>query len=317
MSALVPNHIHFVWFGQELPFFAQLAMRSATQHCPGATTTLWHDGSLTAASSGDVPGVLLREIDVPELLAQAVTRGDIDAEVSRRVEDVWHALEQPAARSNVVRLLVMLLEGGVYLDSDTLTLRDLADLRAHGAFVGLEHILWPKHRLEGSLRGRIFASLLSVARGLCAGISGGYRLHRRLLPFYETAANNAVLAFSPGHPFLRAALERIASLPESQWRVRFRLGTHLVQELLDSEHGAQVTTMSPEHFYPLGPVISKHYFRPVSSPAEAFAKIQTRATHVIHWYASVSELQSLDAAHIRDRASETIYAHLTREYVAS
>ena len=84
------------------------------------------------------------------------------------------------------------------------------------------------------------------------------------------------------------------------WSVGLRLHEHKNGDVREAAKGLAVAL-----FRAAGPGIRSrlgHLRGPqVEEYEEAFAKIQTRATHVIHWYASVSELQSLAAAHLRNR----------------
>ena len=325
----IPDHLIFVWFGQSLPAFARLSITSALQHNPAARVSLFHDASMSAlrargegAGLGDLaaePRLTLREIDVERSLqrvsevAAAIPGPPID---SQRLLRVWRALRAPAARSNLVRLLALFTEGGIYLDTDTLTLRSLSPLRSRSAFCGLEHILWPREALrERRARAWVRGTALTGARYVLGLLPYGYRAHQQLLPWYYRAVNNAVLGFAPGHALLRRALQRITDLDPREWTRRFRLGTHLLQELLRERElapapGDDLALLSAEHFYPLGPVISRHYFRSYPDAAALARELLGEQTFVVHWYASVSNLRPLGEAFVRQRADRVLFAHL-------
>lgn len=318
----VPNRLHFVWFGRHLPGFAAIAAHSAQAHNPQARVVLWHDSQLEPCQRTERLarlGVQRQVLDFDELLGQARDRAGSE---SRQALDtlgrIWRTLDAPAARSNVVRLLILFAQGGIYLDTDTLTLRPLDRLREQPAFCGLEHLLWSKRRLDK--RRLYFWTLgpaLSELRRLSSWHPGGHALNRGLLRFYDQAANNAVLGFSPQHPFLERAFQRIASLPRAEWTRRFRLGTHLLQELLASRPPGEleVHEYPPDHFYPLGPVISAHYFRRRRDAAQATRELVPATTHVIHWYASVANLSRLDESYISRHRSESVYTHLCAPFL--
>jgi hypothetical protein len=270
-------------------------------------------------SLAEEPRLCRRQIDVGLLLerasevAAASSGPPLD---SGRLSRVWSALRAPAARSNLVRLLVLFTEGGIYLDTDTLSVRSLSPLRSRAAFCGLEHILWPREALrERRARTWVRGTALTGVRFLLGFLPYGYRAHQQLLPWYYCAVNNAVLGFAPAHPLLRRALQRITELEPREWTRRFRLGTHLLQELLHERERAPVAgddlaLLSSEHFYPLGPVISRHYFRSYPDAAAIARELLAEQTFVVHWYASVSNLRPLGDAFVRQRADRVLFAHL-------
>ncbi len=313
-AATIPANIHFVWFGARLPCFAALAVKSAKICNPDASVSLWHDETFhpserTAALES--LGVRFRRLELAALLTADTRPNSRDTLAS-----IYARLRSPAARSNVMRLLVLYREGGIYLDTDTLTLKSLDPLRTRSGFCGLEHVLWSKARLDK--RHPYFwtlGPLLSGLRLANARLPWGHHWQRALLPYYARAANNAVLGFSPGHPFLAGMLARIGELPEHEWTKRYRLGTHLLQQALAAEHPASVHQYEPSYFYPLGPVTSAHYFKPRRDVALATRQLIPDATHVVHWYASVADLSDLDEAHIAAHQHDTVYAHLCARYL--
>jgi Glycosyltransferase sugar-binding region containing DXD motif len=316
--APVPLQFFFVWFGRTLPLFAELAIQSVLLHHPKARVTLWATAELETTCRSRLQAdarVAVCDIDIDVLLTQAgeAVPGGEALDVAR-LREIWDTLSAPAARANLVRLLVLWTQGGVYLDTDTFTLQPLYPLLPSGGFCGLEHLLWPKARLrKASWYFWLEGPLLMLARALFSKLPYGFRLQQSLLPRYAVAANNAVLGFAPRHPFIARALSRIARLEREEWSKRFRLGTHLLQETLDAtanDPAVAVARLSPQHFYPLGPVISSHYFRDYPNIEEVRAQVFSEHTFVIHWYASVSDLQALDAAYIRSHRGRSLYATL-------
>lgn len=314
----IPNTFHFVWFGKRLPFFALLAIRSALRRNENSAAILWHGRELSRDAGLEAlrdEGLTLRPIDVEVLVDRAQSRLTNAARAAvalSKVKKVYEDLSAPAARSNLIRLLVLFAEGGVYLDTDTLSLRGLGELRQSTAFCGREHILWPKRRLD-----RLSAyywtkgPVLEALRALGSWLPEGYALYWHTLRWYEKAINNAVLGFAPGHPLLLDAFERVAELGREESLRRYRLGTHLLQEVIARQPGeGSVQLLDPEYFYPLGPVISAHYFKPRDNAAEAAQRLLSARTHVVHWYSSVSNLLPLDEAYIRAHREHSVYAHL-------
>ena len=318
-SESIPNRLHFVWFGEQLPCFAALALKSARAKNPAAKVKLWHDARLRVdarVESLDAAGIERVTLDVDTLLAQTLEA----AQAPRALDRIWRVLTAPAARSNVVRLLILYLEGGIYLDTDTLTLQNLDGLRQDSAFCGLEHILWSTARLN---KRRPYywtvGPLLSGLRLVAGHWKEGYRLHERQLSWYDRAANNAVLGFAPGHPFLERAFVRMGELPEHEWTRRYRLGTHLLQDLLTTAPAgeASVRQYPPRYFYPLGPILSKHYFYERADVRAATARLIPPDAHVLHWYASVADLAPLDEKYIESHRDTSVYAQLCAPFLGA
>jgi hypothetical protein len=68
--------------------------------------------------------------------------------------------------------------------------------------------------------------------------------------------------------------------------------------------------LPPAYFYPVGPRVSNHYFRDYDDPREVAAELIGEQTHVIHWYASVSDLNARGYAHIRASSERNVYSFL-------
>jgi hypothetical protein len=314
----------FVWFGRVLPAFARIAITSALRHNPDARVSLFHGDPVSDS------GWLAREtrLDLRPVSIEALLEAVAQVPASesgaapldtQRLEQLWNALSAPAARSNLVRLLALYAEGGVYLDTDTITLRCLRPLLDRSAFCGTEHILWPKHKFRPSHpHFWLCGPALMALRYMLAHVPYGFRLQRRLLPWYDVAVNNAVLGFAKGHVLLERALRRATQLDPRQWTKRFRLGTHLLQETLGSRDrppGASIDLLSPGHFYPLGPVTSLHYLRRYADAPALARELVGEQAYVVHWYASVANLARRDERYIRKHANRVIFAHLCRPMV--
>jgi hypothetical protein len=301
---VIPKHLHFVWLGRSVPLFVQLAMLSARKTTPGVRLTLWHDAELARSElgvAGQHAGVELARIDAGELFAD-----------SEPLSATYAALDQPAARANLLRLAILAKHGGVYLDADTLTLRDLTPLLSLDAFCGLEHVVWPLERRYSLSPYRVFGGpLRGLLRDACAALPAGELLFARVARHYPLAANNAVLGFTAGHPFLVHMLRKVGDLDRAERLRRYRLGTHLLQECL-AEVGALygVQTLAPRWFYPLGPEISRQYFRKRHALGAALERIVSADTHVVHWYGSLAELGAYDEARIRAEREHSVFAAL-------
>ena len=306
----IPLHLHFIWIGSQLPWFAKLAIGSALRRVPGARVSLWathdltHDEHVAALQTDE--RFALGQLNERTLFDDAPSSLPLDL-----LMEQFRDLDAPAARSNIARLLLLARFGGIYLDTDTTTLRDLSPLCALGGFCGLEHVVWPLSS-ENLRAYRFFGGRVrSVLRRACASVPHGERAFAPLSRWYSTAANNAVLGFTQGHNFVLATLRRVAELSAEDRLRRYRLGTYLLQEMLEQRAERDgVTLLSPAHFYPLGPVISRQYFHARNDVTSAVAAIVKPETYLIHWYASVSELRPYDEARVQCERDRNVFARL-------
>lgn len=312
---MIPDRLHFVWIGPRLPWFAWLAIESAQRACPTAQISLWasHElgGDPNVAELRRNPRFELQHLDERALFVDAP--GELPVDLLARL---FSTLEQPAARANLARLLLLLRFGGIYLDTDTFTLRDFEPLRQLGAFCGLEYVVWPLEKRYGVHPYRVLGGpLRGLARKVCANVAGGPRLFDKIARFYALAPNNAVLGFAPGHPFLRYMLGLVGEMGEAERARRYRLGTHLLQQAM-TEAGARygVHALPPSAFYPLGPELSRQYFRPQRRLSSEVERI-TRDAYCVHWYASVSELLPFDSARVLQDRERTAFAYLAARMV--
>ncbi len=312
---MIPGLAHFVWLNAELPWLSQLSVHSAARHGGFDKLVVHHDAALSPRAMAELSalsGVVLRPLDARELLL-APGLG-LPARLCNELYQRYLGLKAPAARSNVLRIAILLREGGVYLDMDTLTLRELGPLRACAAFCGREHVAFPA--ISGARRRLPSAKELARAsvRGVLARTPGGWRVFRRLTRYYPLAVNNAVLGAHAGHPLLLELLERMAVLSPERFGRRYALGTHLLQNVLGEARDWDVSVLPPCAFYPLGPVMSEHWFRYTTQPD--LDAVLAGDSYVVHWYASLrtrAQQLSLDAATARRDAGRQLLSALIAE----
>jgi hypothetical protein len=312
MPSVIPDHQHFVWFGRSFPWFASLAVESALRANPGGRATLW---ASDAIESDPVIASLLRRdrFELRRLAPEALLAELPGSVPTALLAQLLRDLKSPTALANIARLLILAAHGGVYLDTDTLSLRDLTPLRELGAFCGLEHAIWPfTQRYRWNTFSLVGGPALEVIRAVLARVPNGERGFRHVSQLYYQSANNAVLGFAPAHPFLLRTLEMVARIPPEQRAKRYRLGTHLTQQAL-AAFGQElgVHALPPAAFYPLGPELSRQYFRERSDAVTAAAKLIGPDTYVLHWYASVSKLAPYDRARVERERERTMFAALS------
>jgi hypothetical protein len=275
---VIPKSIFFVWLGKNLPFSAALAIWSAKRTHPDFEVILYHDqldSNLPEIAELIQLGVKLKKLDLSLLLEQEVWP-DLPA--------LYQTLESPAARADLIRMMILYKRGGIYLDTDTVTIRDLSDLCEQEGFCGLEHLAVPgrlyksRNPFNWGLTGiRLFI------RRICQDLPSGYRLFQLATPLYISAVNNSVMGSVPVNTFWEEAIEHIGKMPSAQRLRKFRLGHHLMQQLTQNHSSAEMTVYPPSYFFPLGPEISAWWFK----EGAQLQKILRPETKVVHWYQSV------------------------------
>ncbi|HKO89985.1 MAG TPA: glycosyltransferase, partial [Polyangiaceae bacterium] len=235
-----------------------------------------------------------------------------------RLKQIWHSVESHVTRSNLARAILLYRHGGIYLDTDVLVVRDFDLLRRHHAFLGTERVVWPAWACRGWSAQRLFKSpLLDLLRKLSATQRDGEWLIRKTANWYPTAVNGAVLGARPEHPFLAELLRKTCQVPEAKWPLKHRLGTHVLQDTVAAYQGSDLEILTPDAFYPLGPEVSRQYFRPQRNPVEFARRILRPTTCAIHWYASVTDLASFSDAQWAELMGRTIYGHLCAPYLGA
>ncbi|HQU15598.1 MAG: glycosyltransferase [Gammaproteobacteria bacterium] len=318
MTDSIPPIAHFVWFGRSFPWLNWLAVRSAADRGGYEQVILHHADDLSGAQYFvdllRTPRVKCVHLDYLELVDRVIGVAPRIVEVAK-----W-AADRPAMQSDLARMALLWIYGGVYLDVDTVTVAPLDALRAAGGvFCGRERLVWPGV-VRASRNPLVFgaAVLRSVTRDLLRRHPRGWRHFRRIEHWFPTAANGAVLGAAPGHPFLAELLGRAGALrPEDLVRSRNALGPELLQDALRGAGAAAATdirVLPPEVFFPLGPEISEHWFR-VHPPGKRprLEEVLYPDTRVVHWYGSVRAreiMRVFDARYVRAHRDRQLLAEL-------
>lgn len=306
---MIPPLAHFVWFGRSLPWAYALAVMTAARRGGFDAVCLHHadvpDGGPGWRAAEAEPGVRLVPLVPRERLGAIASLGD-------PLVRLYEQLQAPAARANMIRAAILLGEGGVYLDTDTITIASLTPLRSAAVFAGLERIALPYtvRQSINPLRWAKAGALLAVRDGMRRW-SHGHRVFGYLAPLFDAAANNAVIGAEPGNPFIASLLQGMVDTPRHRQRVRFALGTNLLQATIDGQGPGRdaLVLHPPPVFYPLGPEVSEHWFRERRSAA--LTDVVSPVTRVIHWYASVRTrrvLPQIDEAYVRARADHQLFS---------
>jgi len=299
---MIPSIAHFVWIGRELEYVHQLAVASAALW-GGFERVLFHhtdelDGDWNFAEIGRLPTVETRRLAPHGLLEAAGGAGLVDC---------YRALTRPAAQSNLLRVALLHEAGGVYLDADTVTRKSFAPLLWRGGvFCGEERLVFPVGASGLTARLRPSAIARVAVRDALRRVPDGFRWFRRIEQQYPARVNNAVLGGQPRHAFLRDLLARMSAFPPERRRVRYALGTHLLQTAVAEWRGEELCVLPPSAFFPLGPEISEHWFR--VRPRVELNEVVSEETYLVHWYASVRS-----APHVAKLTPEFVHEHAERQ----
>jgi hypothetical protein len=281
----IPARVHFCWIGPKLNWAYAFALLSAAAQAGMDEVVLHHtdeleEGAVLTTLRGTI-GIRLERIDARELLAEAGAKLGL-ADV---LAGIYSGLVSPAQRCDVLRAAILYLQGGIYLDLDTITVGSLRPLLNAPQFIGTEYIVWP-HWVRSSRSWAVLAKYLAldVLRSGLRLCPGGWRGFRHVEHFYFKGINNAVLGGPAGAPLFAAGLKAMAALPPARRSQPYALGPDLLQSLVPQFSDAELVIHEPDFFYPLAPEISTHWFR--TGPAKLDLALRPQ-TLVVHWYASV------------------------------
>ncbi len=316
----IPAVAHIVWLSGRLSDVGWLAVRMALDRGGFERVQLWsHRGALDhdrriAVLHAD-PRV---ELCAVEDLALSGLDAATHPGVLQRLIALTGQLQQPAARADVWRLLVLWAQGGVYLDADALCLRDLAPLRSHPAFCGLEHIALPAklYRSRNPLRWARAGLLLGVRHALAQRKGAGQRF-TAVARHFDLACNNAVLGAAPHAPFVAGLLQRIAAMPPQQALRLYELGPRLLEAATQNQTTPAVAVLPPTAFYPLPPEICADYVHP--DPQGQLGDCPHPEAYVAHLYDSVLARRvgrRIDVAWLQAHQGDTLLGRMVAPWVA-
>jgi hypothetical protein len=304
---LIPKVAHFIWLGPRFPWVHRLALLSAARRGGFERVLLHHDGAFGAEHG---PSELVNEPGVE--LAALDALGLMEAAGGGPLVECYRALAAPAARVNLLRMALLARDGGVYLDTDTVTLASFDGLSAEaGVFCGEERLVFPAGQSSVLSRLRPAALARMAARDVLRRLPNGYRSFRQVEHLYPKAVNNAVLGAEAGHPLVHELLARARRMPPARRTVRYALGTHLLQEVVADYGGKDLRVVPPEVFFPFGPEISEHWFR--ERAKVELADVLGPETLLVHWYASVRtkrHVERIDEGFVRAHAERQLFSAL-------
>ena len=228
----IPARLHFCWIGASLPWAYAFAVLSAAERSEIPEIVLHHTdrledgGPLRALLAA--PGVRLCRLDAGACLARA----DEILGLRGALEALYRRLDRPVTRSDVLRAAILFLEGGIYLDLDTVTVGSLLPLTRSRNVVGSEVIVWPA-------AARASRSVLVLARHLSLDLlrkglkrmPHGWMAFRRVERLYPRSVNNAVMGAEQGSAVFADYLRSMTRVAPEQQRRLYALGPRLLQEV--------------------------------------------------------------------------------------
>ncbi len=315
----IPAKLHFCWIGPGLPWAYVFGILSAVERSGIADVVLHHTDTLedgeTLRLLHSVRGVSLQKIDPRAYLLQAGRAIGL----ADQLDQLYTALERVVMRADLLRAAILYMEGGVYLDLDTVTVASLTPLLATEVFVGSEFIVWP-HHVRQSRSPFLWARhlMLDVIRKLCRRAPRGWQMFRLLENLYVRQVNNAVMGAAAHSAFFSDYLHAMAALTIGQRANRTALGPGLLQKIADEHCGRPIELHKPNVFSPLPPEVSQHWFRVTRAPG--LSAVLLPETRVVHWYASVRTthlVEQINPAYILENRHHQLYSALVYDCVGN
>ncbi len=309
----IPARLHFCWIGARLSWAYVFALLSAAERSELPEIILHHtddleDGpELRALTNGS--RIRLSRVDPLACLRQTERLLGLSDELAA----LFHRLDSPVMRADILRAAILYLEGGVYLDLDTIIIASLRPLLDTTQFVGAEFIVWPQAvRASRSpiLWGRHLG--LDLTRKILRRLPRGWEMFRRIEgQYFCGVANSAMGAEANSRLFADYLRAMPAAVREGEPAQPYALGPDLLHEVVNRYQHDDLTIQHPHVFYPLPPEISEHWFQ--IGRGVRLDAVLTAETRVAHWYASVRTkpmVARINPGYVREHRQTQLYSAL-------
>jgi len=286
---MIPNRVFFIHLGDNLPWATGIAILSAKQVQKAEETILYLKGEISGEGFDLIKNdskILLRQIDEDDIFSNLGENGICGS--------LYKIFKSYASKANLLRLALLYKEGGVYLDTDTITVKPWNDLLQYKGFCGQEPLAFPQKLLDFPQvkSANPFLYLIAGFRYawgfLCANLPHGEQVFRQTERFFNLAVSNAVFASEAKNKLIENAFAIINEMDEEERLRRFRLGTRLLQQVTKNKSSEYMKVLPPAYFYPVGPNVIHHIF--CENSAKRLNKILLPQTRIIHWYNGIGKI---------------------------
>lgn len=264
---MIPNVVQMIWIGRHFPYVNRLAVESVLLADPETVVRI-HYADPPENEQWQALQRLERVEFIPIDFEKLLEPWKSAPKILQQVDQM--AASYLAGRSNILRYLILYLEGGVYLDFDILMLRPFGDLLEERGFIGEELVFRADDERVQRAPFRIGMTWEYPAFLFSWGITrfNSYfcRNSRPLNALSELAAkiwgikklNNAVLGAEPEHPFFRRAIEAI---PERDPTIQYGMGPILMNQIWsERDWSGEMRRMESKAFYAVPPSQTHRFF---------------------------------------------------------
>jgi len=303
---MIPNRVFFIHLGDYLPWSTGIAILSAKQVQKAEETVLYIKNEINGEGFDLIKndkGILLRHIDEDSIFSDLGDNGICG--------NTYKILKNYALKADLLRLALLYKEGGVYLDTDTITIKPWNDLLQYKGFCGQESLAFPQKLLDFP-QVKSLNPFLYLAAGVryawsffCANAPQGEQIFRLAEGFFNLAVSNAVLASEAKNKLIEQAFAAINEMGEEERLRHFRLGPRLLQQITKNKSSEDMKVLPPAYFYPVSPNVIHHIF--CKDSAKRLDKILLPQTRIIHWY------NSIEKKYLQEPHPTSAFAKLARD----
>ncbi len=306
--------VHFCWIGPRLPWAYGIALLSAAA-CGGADEVILHhtdelENNPVLEALGAISTIRLIRINPKALLESVGAELGLDD----KLWAIYSRISSPAILSDILRAAILYLDGGIYLDVDTVTVKPFSSLFELPQFIGVERIVWP-YWVKSSRSPLVWGRTLTLdfLRKVMRLLPEGWRFYRYIEGWYFRGINGAVMGGAPKAPLFEVYLRQMVAMPVDKQIKPNAVGPDLLQELISQGTIQDLVIYDPQYFYPIAPEISEHWFRRCRNAAQALTEALVPQTIVVHWYGSVrtrSYVAKIDPKYIQEHRQSQLYSAL-------
>jgi hypothetical protein len=311
VDVLIPNQYFYIWTGSSFPYLNLLAVKSLLLADSSATAVVYIVGPEPQNDNFEnlrgLERVSIVGIEPDAVFSQLPT--DV-----KSIGTIFYKIPESSAsaRSNILRYALLYLNGGVYLDFDTVVTRSLSDLAGHQCFIGEENVwVGDEDRVAGKWwvclypRNLFWLASWLLRRADSAWFSGKLKIARALEKtdaiWSKKQPNNAVMGAVAESPFIR---ELLLACLDTDFTVRYATGPTLVSQIA-ANFPHLVSVLPVNFFYSVSPGESFRFFadRTLTLPPEAY---------LIHYAASNHKklIPTIDTTCSWTRSTHTVMAEL-------